>query len=171
VNTLVPQPVAELPWKLLLPIMALGAFGSVVLYSAAGGSFSPWAASHAARFCIFLVMAILMSRVPLDIWKEFALPAYVVILLMLLGVELLGAISGGSQRWLDLGIIRLQPSELMKLAIVLAVRAILCDILPPGKSALERHLAGDDPDRPARCAGVILQPDLGTATDDYGWRR
>ncbi len=161
-NTLVPRPVAELPWKLLLPIMALGAFGTVVLYSAAGGSFSPWAASHASRFCIFLVMAILISRVPLDIWKEFALPAYAVILLMLLGVELLGAISGGSQRWLDLGIIRLQPSELMKLAIILAV-ARFYDILPAGEIRRWNAIwpAAILIGLPA--ALVILQPDLGTA--------
>ena len=115
-NSFVPAPIAQLPWHFIGLILALGSFGAVVLYSAAGngGSFSPWAGSHIVRLCVFLGGAILLARLKESFWKEMAFPAYAIILLMLFGVEILGKISGGSQRWLDLGIIRLQPSELMK---------------------------------------------------------
>jgi rod shape determining protein RodA len=158
----VPAPLAQLPWKLLFLVLALGGFGSVILYSAAGGSMTPWAASHALRFCVFLVMAILLSRIPERFWRGIAFPAYGIILLLLIGVEVVGGISGGSQRWLDLGIIRLQPSELMKLAIILAV-ARFYDILPAGE------IRGWTAIWPAVAmivfptALVALQPDLGTA--------
>jgi rod shape determining protein RodA len=158
---IVPAPVAQLPWKLLMLVIGLGGFGTIILYSAAGGSFKPWAASHLIRFCGFLVMAILMSRVRVTFWREAALPLYAIILVMLLGVDLLGAISGGSRRWLDLGIMRLQPSELMKLAIVLTL-ARFYDILPSGEI---RRLNAIWPAAAAIAVPLLLvavQPDLGT---------
>jgi rod shape determining protein RodA len=159
----VPAPLAQLPWRLLWFVIALGAFGCVVLYSAAGGSFSPWATSHAIRFTMFLAMAIVLSRIREQTWQSIAWPTYGAILAMLLGVELVGGISGGSQRWLDLGFIRLQPSELMKPAIVLAV-AKFYSVLPAGE--IRRWIAI----WPAALmigfptALVLIQPDLGTAT-------
>jgi rod shape determining protein RodA len=159
---IVPAPLAQLPWRLLFYVLGLGGFGTIVLYSASGGSFKPWAATHLIRLCVFLVMAILMSRVRVSFWREAAFPLYIVILVMLLGVDLLGAISGGSRRWLDLGIIRLQPSELMKLAIVLAV-ARFYDMLPSGE------IRGFTAIWPAAAAIafpfilVMVQPDLGTS--------
>ncbi|MEY4502686.1 MAG: hypothetical protein RIS52_2576, partial [Pseudomonadota bacterium] len=106
----VPAPLAQLPWKLLWFVIALGSFGTVVLYSAAGGSFTPWAASHAVRFSVFLIMAVFMSRVREEFWQRIAFPLFGVVLALLVGVEVVGGISGGSRRWLDLGI-RIQPSE------------------------------------------------------------
>ncbi len=159
---IIPAPLAQLPWKLLFYVMGLGGFGTIILYSAAGGSFKPWAATHLIRFCVFLVMAILLSRVRLSVWREAAFPLYLLILAMLLGVDLLGAISGGSRRWLDLGIIRLQPSELMKLAIILAL-ARFYDMLPAGE------IRGWTAIWPAGVAIafplilVMVQPDLGTS--------
>src|SRR5690349_17089306 len=108
---LVPAPLAQLPWKVLLLVLAIGCFGLVVLYSAAGGKLQPWAYSQGVRFFVFFGMAIALSRVPERWWAIGTFPAYAVILLMLIGVEALGAVAGGSQRWLDLGFIRLQPSE------------------------------------------------------------
>ena len=113
-------------------VLALGGFGLVVLYSAAGGSFKPWAESQGIKFVVFMIMALALSRVREERWKDIAFPGYAIILALLLFVELLGAVSGGSQRWLDLGIIRLQPSELMKLFIVLAL-ARFFDMLPAGE--------------------------------------
>jgi len=159
----IPAPLAQLPWRLLFVLIAIGGFGSVVLYSAAGGSLTPWAASHALRFGIFLVMAIIMSRIPEEFYARLAIPGYFSVLFLLVAVELLGGISGGSQRWLDLGFIRLQPSELMKLAIVLATARFYA-LLPAGQI---RTWTAIWP--PALLFGlpfllVLVQPDLGTAT-------
>jgi rod shape determining protein RodA len=159
---LVPAPLTLLPWKVILLVLAIGGFGLVMLFSAAGGHLQPWAASQGVRFGVFLLMAIALSRVPESFWASAALPLYVVIVLMLVGVEALGAVAGGSQRWLDLGVIRLQPSELMKPAIVLAV-ARFYELLPLGD--VRRFVAL----WPAAlligvpAALVMLQPDLGTA--------
>jgi rod shape determining protein RodA len=159
---IVPPALANLPWRPIALLLLLGSFGSIILYSAAGGSLTPWASGHAVRLCVFLVMAIMMSWVRVDAWKALAFPLYGVILFLLLIVELLGAVAGGSQRWIDLGIIRLQPSELMKLAIVLAT-ARFYDLLPAGEI---RRLNAIWPALvmigfPAFL--VLLQPDLGTA--------
>ena len=114
----IPAPIAQLPWKTILLLFVMASFGFVVLYSAAGGSVSPWAGLHMGRFGVFLAMAVVMSRFKESFWKTMAFPTYIVIVIMLVGVELLGAVGGGSQRWLNLGFIRIQPSELMKVAIM-----------------------------------------------------
>jgi rod shape determining protein RodA len=80
-----------------------------VLYSAASGHIRPWALNQGTRFFIFLAMAIVISRIPEGFWAMGAFPIYGVVLVMLIGVELLGAVAGGSQRWLDLGIIGSSP--------------------------------------------------------------
>jgi len=158
----VPTPVAQLPWKVIALVLLIGGFGLLVLYSAAGGSATPWAWPQGRNLVLFLVMAMLLSRVPEQWWALGAFPAFVVLVSMLVGVELLGKISGGSQRWLDLGIIRLQPSELMKLSIVLAL-ARYYEMMPVSEvrrlpTLIPAALMIGIP------AGlVILQPDLGTA--------
>ncbi|WP_033923454.1 rod shape-determining protein RodA [Sphingomonas sp. 37zxx] len=159
---LVPAPIARLPWAIMLLLCAIGGFGIIVLYSAAGGSVTPWASSQALRFCIFMAMAITLSWVPARIWNSIALPGYALTLVALFGVELLGAVKGGSQRWLELGPIRLQPSEFMKPFIVLAV-AKFYTMLPPSET---RRFGAIWPAVVliALPAGlVMLQPDLGTA--------
>lgn len=158
----IPAPLAQLPWKIILLVTLIGLFGLAVLYSAASGSIQPWALNQGIRFFAFLAMAIVLSRVPEGFWALAAFPVYGVILAMLLGVELLGAVAGGSQRWLDLGLIRLQPSELMKPAIVLAL-ARFYEMLPAGEI---RRFGAIWPacvliGLPAGL--VMLQPDLGTA--------
>ncbi len=152
----------ELPWSVLVAILAVGGFGLVVLYSAAGGSFQPWAAKQGIRFAVLLVAMLALSRVPVRLWLRWAYPLYGAVLLSLVAVEALGAIGGGSRRWLSLGFMELQPSEFMKLAIVLAL-ARYYHFVP-------RQFAG----RPSAlwppllaiampAALVMLQPDLGTA--------
>lgn len=161
-SELVPAPIARLPWHVLLLVIAIGGFGTIILFSAAGGNVAPWASSQAMRLVILLGLAVVLSWVPARTWEAIALPGYAITLAALLAVELLGAVRGGSQRWLDLGIIRLQPSELMKLFMVLA-SAKLYSLLPP---AQVRRLVGIWPAALliAMPAGlVMLQPDLGTA--------
>ncbi|MDE8653347.1 rod shape-determining protein RodA [Novosphingobium album (ex Liu et al. 2023)] len=159
---MVPDTIARQPWQVLIPLSALVALGAAVLYSAAGGSFTPYSASHIYRFIFFLGMAIVLSRLPREFYRWAAYPAYGGVVLLLVFVELLGAVGGGSQRWLDLGFMTLQPSELMKPAIIL-VLARFYETLPAAMTASWRGLV------PAAMliglpAGlVILQPDLGTA--------
>ncbi len=161
-RSIIPDPLRMLPWHVLGPLTLLVMFGSAVLWSAAGGRMWPWAAMHLVHYAVFLVMALLVARVPRDLFKQIAYPAYGVLVLMLVMVEALGKISGGSQRWLNLGFMNLQPSELMKPVIVLTL-ARFYDSLPPAMTASWRALlpAGALLAVPAML--VVLQPDLGTA--------
>ncbi|MDB5701498.1 MAG: rodA [Sphingomonadales bacterium] len=161
--SLIPASLRSFSWGVIALIFALVGFGLVVLYSAAGGHLKPWALSQGIHFAAFIVFALGLSRIPERLWKAGAFPAFAGVLLLLLAVELLGAVGGGSRRWLDLGIIRLQPSELMKLTIVLAV-ARFYDMLPAGEIRGVNALWP-----PAVMIGlpfllVLTQPDLGTAT-------
>ena len=158
----VPAPLAQLPWKIILLVLLIGCFDLLVLYSAAGGSIRPWALSQGVRFFVFLACAIGLSRVRESTWSMIALPAYAGLVGMLVLVELVGAVRGGGQRWLDLGFFRLQPSELMKVFIILAL-ARFYDALPPNET---RRFGAIWPATllilvPA--AFVLKQPDLGTA--------
>ncbi len=161
-NSRWPQRLLHQPWKPILLIIAIGGFGAVVLYSAAAGSFDPWAARHLIRFAIFIVWMLSLSFVPLRFWLAIAWPLYAVVLVALVGVELLGAVKGGSQRWLELGFIRLQPSELMKLAVVLAI-ARFYHYMPRGAAGTLPALWPPLAFIFAPVALVLLQPDLGTA--------
>ena len=145
----------------MLLLMVLASFGFIVLYSAAGGSLTPWAGLHIVRFLVFLSMAVVLSRLKENFWKSVAFPVYITVVVMLLGVELIGAMGGGSQRWLSLGFIRIQPSELMKPAIVLAV-ARFYDILPPAKIRTWGAIWPLLVLLAVPCALILLQPDLGT---------
>jgi rod shape determining protein RodA len=157
----VPDPIASLPWKMLWIVLALTGFGLLVLYSAAGGHMT-WAFPQGVRFVMFLGMAIGMSFLKPQFYKEWSFLAYAGVFVMLIGVEALGAISGGAQRWLDLGLIRLQPSELMKPCVVL-VAARFYDMIPA------REIRSWQAIWPALlligvpAALILVQPDLGTA--------
>ena len=156
-----PAPVSQLPWRMLLILCALTGFGLLILYSAAGGQMR-WALPQGVRFLVFLGMAIAMSYFRPAFYRDWTFLAYGAVLVMLVLVEAMGAMGGGAQRWLDLGIIRLQPSELMKPAVVLAV-ARYYDLLPAREV---RSWIAIWP--PLLIIGapfglVMLQPDLGTA--------
>ena len=157
----IPSPLLSLPWKMLAVVTALTGFGLLILYSAAGGDMT-WAGPQAIRFGVFLSMAIAMGFFRPIFYKEWVFLAYAGVLVLLILVEAIGAMGGGAQRWLDLGPIRLQPSELMKPAVVLAV-ARFYDMLPA------RELTRWTAIWPALVliglpAGfVLVQPDLGTA--------
>jgi rod shape determining protein RodA len=146
---------------MLLVVCCLTGFGLLILYSAAGGTMT-WAMPQAIRFVVFLGMAIGMSYFRPTFYKDWAFLAYGGVLVLLMLVEAMGAMGGGAQRWLDLGPIRLQPSELMKPAVVLAV-ARFYDMLPARE--INKWMAV----WPALVliglptAFVLLQPDLGTA--------
>ncbi len=157
-----PAPIAQFPWRVVIPLTLLVAFGAAVLHSAAGGSFSPYAGSHLLRFGVFLIVALVMSYFPED-WARFAaIPVYIAILLLLMAVEAVGQLGGGSQRWLELGFIRLQPSELMKPGIVLILAAFY-HTLPVGMIGSWRALLVPAGLLVVPMGLVLLQPDLGTS--------
>ncbi|OCC24593.1 rod shape-determining protein RodA [Croceicoccus estronivorus] len=161
-HSIVPAPIASLPWGMILPLTALVIFGASVLYSAAGGHMQPYAQSHLIRFGVFLIMAFAMTRVTPDLVKFIAYPGYVAVLVLLILVEALGAIGGGSQRWLNIGPLVLQPSEFMKPGIVLVLARFYSN-LPANMVGDWRALipAGGMVAMPM--ALVLMQPDLGTA--------
>ncbi len=152
----------QIPWRIVLVIIALGGFGLIVLYSAAGGHFDPWASRQGIRFGVLLVAMLTLAQIPAEFWLRWAYALYGAVLLALVGVEVIGAVRGGGQRWLYLGIIQLQPSEFMKLAIILALaryyhhipRAFATRLTALWPPLLMIAVPG---------ALVMLQPDLGTA--------
>ena len=161
-NGIVPAPGARQPWMMLFPLFVLIGFGALVLFSAAAGSWDPYASSHLLRFAVVLVFAFVLSRFSKEFAAFLAFPIYGVVLIMLLGVELMGFVGGGSQRWLDIGFMQLQPSEIMKPAIVL-VLARFYATLPVGMVPTWRALIPAGALILAPVALVLLQPDLGTS--------
>lgn len=161
-SSILPPVLVEQPWRVLLPLILLVCLSTMVLYSAAGGSFSPYASSQAIRFTVFLVAAIGASYLPLDLARAAAYPVYAVVLLLLVAVEIIGQIGGGSQRWLSLGPLVLQPSELMKPSIVLVLASFFHN-LPAGITGGWRALFVPGVLIGMPMALVLLQPDLGTS--------
>jgi rod shape determining protein RodA len=160
-SAIIPQPLARLPWRLIFLITGIGAMGLLTLYSAAGGSLQPWALKQGVIFLFFLSGAIAMSWIRESTIKAFVFPAYAVVVLMLIAVDVLGFAAKGAQRWLDLGFMSLQPSEFMKPGIAL-VLARFYELLPPSDV---RRWRGIWPAMlllgiPAFL--ILVQPDLGT---------
>ncbi len=161
-SAIIPQPLARLPWRLLFLVMGIAMIGLLTLYSAAGGSVNPWALKQAFIFLVFLSVAIGMSWIRESSIKTVAFPLYAVILLMLILVEMLGFVGKGAQRWLDIGPIRLQPSEFMKPAMVL-VLARFYSLLPPADIKKWRAIWPAALLLGVPAALILVQPDLGTA--------
>ncbi|MGF1550484.1 MAG: rod shape-determining protein RodA [Sphingomonadaceae bacterium] len=156
------QKVLRLNWALILLIIAIAGTGFLMLYSVAGGSLTPWALNQAVRFAAFFAMALTMSYIPVARYKDLAFPAYGAVLVLLFAVEAIGRMGGGAQRWLNLGFITLQPSELMKPVLIVAL-ARFYELLPLAE--MRRWIAI----WPALflimvpVALIVVQPDLGTA--------
>ena len=160
-SAIIPRPLARLPWRLIFLVAAIAGFGLLVLYSAAGGSAQPWAVKQAIIFVFFLGVAIGMSWISESTIKSVAFPLYGATLLMLVGVEALGFVGKGAQRWLDLGVIRLQPSEFMKPAIVLAL-ARFYELVPAGEIRKWRAIWPALLLLGVPAFLILVQPDLGT---------
>jgi rod shape determining protein RodA len=152
----------QINWWVFGAIGALGCFGLAILYSAAGGDIEPWALRQGARFAMLLLVMLFLAMIDLKTWLRVAYPMYIIVIVLLVVVEAKGVVSGGSQRWVDLGLIRLQPSEFMKLAIVLALSRYYQDL--PRVSVTSWHALWPPMLMIAVPMGlVVLQPDLGTA--------
>jgi rod shape determining protein RodA len=149
-------------WGLVLLIALLTGIGCVMLYSAANGSMEPWARQHALRFAGGLVVLLTVALFDVRFWFRWAYPIYLAGVGLLVAVEAIGVVGMGAQRWIELGPITLQPSEVMKVAIVLALaryfHGVAADeIGRPGKLIAPLVIAG------LPVALVLKQPDLGTA--------
>ena len=110
-------------WPLVLLLTACAAVGFLMLTSVAGGRMEVWAEPQMKRFAVGMAAMLIVAMVPIWFWRNLSALAYGVSLLLLVAVEFFGAIGMGAQRWIDIGPLRLQPSELMKVAIVMLLAA------------------------------------------------
>ena len=108
-------------WGLILVLTAIAGIGTVALYSAAGGRFDPWAARHAIRYGAALAVLLATALVPPKVWLTLAWPMYAVSLLLLVAVDIAGTGRMGAQRWLMVGPMQIQPSEITKVAVILVL--------------------------------------------------
>ncbi len=111
----------DLNWGLVLLICATASVGFLMLYSAADGNIQPWASRQMIRFAAGVVIMLIVALTDLRIWLKLAYPMYAIALLMLGAVEVMGVIGMGARRWVEVGPIQLQPSEIMKITLVLAL--------------------------------------------------
>lgn len=153
---------SELDWVFVLVLSLIAGAGALMLFSIAGSSWTPWAVQHVARFGICLLMMIALAMIDIRVWFALAYPVYGLGLLLLVAVEAVGDTRLGAQRWLSIGSFSFQPSEVMKLGIVLAL-ARLYHGVSAERARLSWWLLV-----PAVMIGVPVllvahQPDLGTA--------
>ena len=149
-------------WGLLLLLCCIAGIGFAMLYSAANGHWQPWASKQMIRFVVAVMVMLAVAAVDLRFWLRWAYSIYGCTFLLLVAVELRGAVGMGAQRWIDLGIIQLQPSEMMKIALVL-VLARYFSALTPEEIGRPMRLAAPALLVLLPAALVMKQPDLGTA--------
>ncbi len=149
-------------WGLVLLLCSVASIGFLLLYSAAGGNFAPWLDKQLARFGAAFVIMLCVGLVPIRLWLRYAYVAYAASLGLLVVVEFVGVLGGGAERWINLGVIRLQPSEVMKIALIMALARYfhrldyqrvggILTLVPPILIIV------------VPAALVLKQPDLGTA--------
>ncbi len=153
---------SQIDWTFCLALCLIAGAGALMMFSVAGSSWEPWAAAHLFRFGFFFVVMVVLAMVDLRVWFALAYPIYGLGLLLLVAVELVGDVRMGAQRWLDLGFMSFQPSEVMKIGIVLALARFY-----HGVSAENARLSWWLLAPAAMIAAPVLlvahQPDLGTA--------
>ena len=155
--------ILSLDFYLVFLVLLLGLISFFAIYSTERGEFGYYTQSHLYRFFIFFFIFILFSFFKIVFWYHLAYPFYFIILFLLIGVELFGITSSGSTRWINLGVINLQPSELMKVALIIFLaryyNKIPFDSVNNVKFIIIPALALFIP-----VSLVLKQPDLGTAT-------
>jgi rod shape determining protein RodA len=154
--------VLYLNWALLLLVTAVAGAGFLMLYSVAGGSFRPWAEPQMKRYVLGVTVMFVVAMVPIWFWRSVSGFAYLVSLALLVGVEVMGSVGMGAQRWIDLGFMRLQPSELMKITVVMCLAAYY-DWLPTEKTSRILWVILPVLLILLPTALVLRQPDLGTS--------
>ena len=152
----------HLNWGLIVLITLVSCIGFAALYSAAGGAFSPWASKQMMRFGIAALGMVIVAIVDIKWWFRLTWPIYFLGFFLLIVVEVMGQVGMGAQRWINLGFIQLQPSELMKIGVVMALAryfhsATLDDMRRLTFIIIPTLIVM------APVALVLLQPDLGTS--------
>ena len=152
----------QLNWFLILLICTLASVGFMMLYSAGNGSYSPWAEQQMLRFGLGMGVMFVIALTDIRLWLKYAYLFYAGSLILLLAVEVIGTVGMGAQRWIDLKAFNLQPSELMKIALILALaryfhRLSLDEVARPTYLVFPTLLVA------APMALVMRQPDLGTS--------
>lgn len=161
-SRIVPAAVASLPLGVIAVLIGLSLFGTAVLYSAADGSMWPWAWPHLIQCAIFLVMAMVVRTFRLATISAFVIPVYLACLFLLILVEVIGQVGGGAQRWISIGPVTLQPSELVRLAIILALAKFYAT-LPPNFATSWSAIWPALIIMGVPAALVLIQPDLDAA--------
>jgi rod shape determining protein RodA len=152
----------EIDWIFCLTLCLIAGAGAVMLFSIAGSSWEPWALPHLMRFGIFFTIMIALSLIDLRVWFALAYPVYAVGLVLLVAVDLVGRTTMGAQRWLQLGPLGIQPSEIMKIGVVLALARFYHGL--SGKSAQLSWWLLVPAILILMPVGLVAkQPDLGTA--------
>jgi rod shape determining protein RodA len=151
----------EVNWGLVLLITLIACSGIAMLYSVANAHFQPWALKQMGHFFLGLVVLLLVAMIDIRVWMSLAYPAYGVALLLLIAVVAVGHVGLGAQRWISLGPLDLQPSELMKISLVLALSRYLHgksieEVSKPIPLAIGLAMIG------IPAIFVVLQPNLGT---------
>ena len=149
-------------WGLIVLIIGAAFSGFVMLISVAGGSLDPWASAQIQRFSIGLLAMFIIAMTPIWIWRNLSVPIYIVALLLLLLVEFLGSTGMGAQRWINLGFINLQPSEVAKVALIMLMAAYY-DWLPTEKVSKPLWVLVPVIFISLPVLLVLQQPDLGTS--------
>jgi rod shape determining protein RodA len=149
-------------WPLALLLAAVACIGFLMLYSVAGGSARPWMDPQMKRFGVGFAAMLIVAMVPIWFWRNMAGLAYCISLALLVAVELFGSVGMGAQRWIELGFMRLQPSELMKITLVMILAAYY-DWLPLNKTSRPIWVALPLIVILVPTYLVLKQPDLGTA--------
>jgi rod shape determining protein RodA len=154
--------VLHLNWALVVLLIAIASVGFLMLFSVAGGRVEVWAEPQMKRFAAGLFVMFFVAFVPIWFWRNMAALAYVGSVLLLLAVEFFGAVGMGAQRWIDLGFIRLQPSELAKITLVMFLAAYY-DWLDIHKTSQPLWVLVPVILILIPTGLVLVQPDLGTA--------
>ncbi len=154
--------VLYLNWALTLLLIAVAGIGFLMLYSVAGGSYTPWVEPQVKRFILGLGVMLFVAMVPIWFWRNISVVAYGLTILLLIGVDIVGESSKGAQRWIDLGFARLQPSEFMKITLIMLLAAYY-DWLPAKRISHPLWVLAPVVLILFPTFLVLRQPDLGTS--------
>ena len=154
--------VFALNWALVLVVTAVAAIGWLMLYSISGGRIEVWAEPQMKRYLMGLVLMFIIAFTPIWFWRSMSGMAYGLSIVLLLIVEFFGTVGMGAQRWIDLGFMRLQPSELMKVTLVMML-ANYYDNLDDKKVSHPLYVLIPVVMIVAPTILVLMQPNLGTS--------